>query len=175
MGEWVYRSMFSSWRWVVSFTLRPFYLRGKSPIYVLDGGCGPRSSFEDLAKRKPLILSRLELRLLGRPVRNQSLYRLRYLGSLDTGMWYLNNLQPILWPFWEIVLWKFNEMSKKNSSQSPLHTQSGKIPIYGSKQQQQINTLWSHFAHVEETVTREDKLQTMHLGISTVNDWNPCS
>jgi hypothetical protein len=42
----------------------------------------PRASLDDLEKRNILTLSGLELRPLGRPVRNQSLYRLSYSGSL---------------------------------------------------------------------------------------------
>jgi hypothetical protein len=40
MGEWRYSSTILDlgiiWRWVVSFTLLPLYLRGKSPRYTLD-------------------------------------------------------------------------------------------------------------------------------------------
>jgi hypothetical protein len=43
---------------------------------------GPRASLDDIDNRKFLTLSRLELRPLGRPARSQSLYRLRYPGSL---------------------------------------------------------------------------------------------
>jgi hypothetical protein len=43
---------------------------------------GPRTGLGDMKKRKFLPLLGLELRTLGRPVRNQSLYRLRYAGSL---------------------------------------------------------------------------------------------
>jgi hypothetical protein len=41
---------------------------------------GPRTVLEDLERRKILPLPRLELRHLGRRVRSQSLYRLRYPG-----------------------------------------------------------------------------------------------
>jgi hypothetical protein len=44
MGEWMYRPTFSwphsSWRWVVSFTPRPLYPRGKSPWFPLDKRLG---------------------------------------------------------------------------------------------------------------------------------------
>jgi hypothetical protein len=48
MKEWMYRSAFSwprhNWRWVVSFTARPFYPRGKSPRFPLDRRLGwPKS------------------------------------------------------------------------------------------------------------------------------------
>jgi hypothetical protein len=42
---------------------------------------GPRASLDDVEKRKFLTLPGLELRALGHPARNQSLYRLRYPGS----------------------------------------------------------------------------------------------
>jgi hypothetical protein len=43
---------------------------------------GPRAGLDDVEKRKFLTLPELELRLLGRPARSQSLYRLSYPGSL---------------------------------------------------------------------------------------------
>jgi hypothetical protein len=50
MWEWMYRSTFldlgTTWRWVVNFTPRPLYPRGKSPRYPLDrrlGGTQSRS------------------------------------------------------------------------------------------------------------------------------------
>jgi hypothetical protein len=47
MGEWMYRcflDLFTSWRWVVSFTPRPLYPRGKSLQYPLDRKLsGPQS------------------------------------------------------------------------------------------------------------------------------------
>jgi hypothetical protein len=42
---------------------------------------GPRAALDDVEKRKFLALPGLELRPLGRPARNQSLYRVRYLGT----------------------------------------------------------------------------------------------
>jgi hypothetical protein len=55
--------------------------RGKSPRYPLEGGwMGHRAGLDDVEK-KFLTLLGLELRLLGRPARSQSLYRLRYPGS----------------------------------------------------------------------------------------------
>jgi hypothetical protein len=47
----------------------------------MGGWVGLGASLDDLEKRKYLTLSRLELRLLGRPARSQSLYRLRHPGS----------------------------------------------------------------------------------------------
>jgi hypothetical protein len=42
----------------------------------------PRAGIDDLEKRKCLTLPGLELRSLSRPARSQSLYRLRYPGSM---------------------------------------------------------------------------------------------
>jgi hypothetical protein len=43
----------------------------------------PRAGLDDVEKRKFLTLPGLELRPLGRQARSQSLYRLRYAGSLS--------------------------------------------------------------------------------------------
>jgi hypothetical protein len=48
----------------------------------IGGWVGPRAGLDDVEKRKFLTLPGLELRLLGRPARSQSLYRLLYPGSL---------------------------------------------------------------------------------------------
>jgi hypothetical protein len=86
MGDCMYRSTFSdlgtNWSWVISFTPRPLYLRGKSPrwpLYRRFGG--PQSRSGRHGEEKILALPRLELRLLRPPARNQSLYRLSYPGS----------------------------------------------------------------------------------------------
>jgi hypothetical protein len=47
----------------------------------IGGWVDPRVGLDDVEKRKFLTLPGLELRLLGRPARNQSLYRLGYPGS----------------------------------------------------------------------------------------------
>jgi hypothetical protein len=47
----------------------------------IGGWVGPRAGLDDVEKRKFLTLPGLELRLLGRPARSQSLYRLSYPGS----------------------------------------------------------------------------------------------
>jgi hypothetical protein len=54
------------WRWVVSFTPRPLYPRGKSPRLPLD------RRLDDVENRKSWPL--------GGPARSQTLYRLRYPG-----------------------------------------------------------------------------------------------
>jgi hypothetical protein len=48
----------------------------------IGGWVDPRSGLNDVEKRKFLTLSGLELRPLGRSVRSQSLYQLRYPGSM---------------------------------------------------------------------------------------------
>jgi hypothetical protein len=86
MGEFMYRSIFfldlgTSWRWVVSFTPRPFYLRGNSLRYTLDRRLGgPQSQSGWRGEEKILDHTGIELRPLGRAARGQSLYRLRYPG-----------------------------------------------------------------------------------------------
>jgi hypothetical protein len=47
----------------------------------IGGWVDPRAGLDDVEKRTFLTLPGLELRLLGRPVPSQPLYRLRYLGS----------------------------------------------------------------------------------------------
>jgi hypothetical protein len=49
----------------------------------IGGWVGPRAGLDDVEKRKFLTLPGLELRPLGLPARSQSLYRLRYPGSID--------------------------------------------------------------------------------------------
>jgi hypothetical protein len=46
-----------------------------------------RAGLDDVEKRKFLIIPGLEPRPLGRLVRSQSLYRLRYPGSYPMGIW----------------------------------------------------------------------------------------
>jgi hypothetical protein len=65
----------TSWRWVVSFTPRPLYPRGKSPWYPLGrrlDGSQNRSGWR--GKRKFLTLPGLELWLLSHPAGSQLLY-----------------------------------------------------------------------------------------------------
>jgi hypothetical protein len=58
--------------------------RGKSVRYPLDSRLGgPTAGLDDMEKKKILPPPGLELRPLGRSARSQSLYRLRYPGSLD--------------------------------------------------------------------------------------------
>jgi hypothetical protein len=69
----------TSWKWVVSFTPRPLYPRGKSPQYPLDVRlCGPQSQSGRRGEEKILDPTGTKTRPLGRPARSQSLYRLRY-------------------------------------------------------------------------------------------------
>jgi hypothetical protein len=50
----------------------------------IGGWVGPRAGLNDVEKGKLLILPGFEFRPLGRPASRQSLYRLRYPGSLTT-------------------------------------------------------------------------------------------
>jgi hypothetical protein len=72
----------TSWGCVVSFTPLPLYPRESCPGSHWIGWVNLRAGLDDVEKRKFLILQGLDLRPLGRPARSQSLYRLRYPGSL---------------------------------------------------------------------------------------------
>jgi hypothetical protein len=70
---------------VFSLTLRPLYPGERIPgTYWIGGWVGPRAGLDDVEKRKFLTLSGLELLPFGCPARSQSLYRLRYPGSICT-------------------------------------------------------------------------------------------
>jgi hypothetical protein len=79
MGEWRYSSIIldlsTRWRWVVIFTPRPLYLRGKSPRHPLHS---PNDGLDAVEQRKIFPLLAIEIRLLSRQARNLSLYRLIY-------------------------------------------------------------------------------------------------
>jgi hypothetical protein len=70
-SEWLYKhflDLATSWRWVVSFTPQPLYLRGKSPsTHCVGGRLESRDGLDDVKKRRVLTLLGLELRPLGRP------------------------------------------------------------------------------------------------------------
>jgi hypothetical protein len=68
-------------------TLRPGrFIPGETAAgtHWIGGLVEPRAGLDDVEKRKFLILPGLELRLLDRPARSQSLYRLRYPGFILT-------------------------------------------------------------------------------------------
>jgi hypothetical protein len=72
----------TSWRWVVSFTPRPLYLRERAPgTHWIGGWVDLRAGLGDVENRKFLTLPGLELRSFCRLARSRSLYRLRYPGS----------------------------------------------------------------------------------------------
>jgi hypothetical protein len=61
-----------------------FTPRERAPgTHWIGGWVNPRTGLDDVEKRKFLNIPGLELRPLGRPARSQSLYRLRYPGSLN--------------------------------------------------------------------------------------------
>jgi hypothetical protein len=67
----------TSWRWVVSLTLRSRYPQERaSGTHLIGCWVSPRTSVDDVERRKILSLPRLKLRPLGRPARSQSLFRL---------------------------------------------------------------------------------------------------
>jgi hypothetical protein len=59
----------------------PLYTRERaSGTHWTGGYVGPRARLDDVERRRIFPLPELELRILGRPARSQSLYRLSYLG-----------------------------------------------------------------------------------------------
>jgi hypothetical protein len=85
MWEWMYRCTYSwprsSWRWVASFTRRPFYPGEEAHGKYWIGWLSPKTGLDDVERREIWPLSGLELRSFGRPARSLSLYRLHYPGS----------------------------------------------------------------------------------------------
>jgi hypothetical protein len=71
------------WRWAVRFTPRYRLARSLG---------GPHSRSRRRGEKKFLTLQSHELRLLGRPARSQSLYRLRYPGS----KWHTYSYKPTI-------------------------------------------------------------------------------
>jgi hypothetical protein len=58
----------------------------------IGGWVGPRTGLHDMGKRKFLALPGLEVQPLGRPALRQSLYRLRYPGSVPRLLRFLPSL-----------------------------------------------------------------------------------
>jgi hypothetical protein len=125
-----------SWKWVVSFTSLPLYPQEKSPWYPLalvesdwsasrpcrfihrerahgthwiGGWVGPRGGLDDMEKWKFLILPGLEPRPLGRPARSQSLYRLRYRGSIIVITYKSNAISVTPWR--PVGLWDVKDLT----------------------------------------------------------------
>jgi hypothetical protein len=68
--------------WLAS-RLGPFSpMESSAGTHCLGKWPGPKAGLDDVEKRKILILQGLELSLLNRPARSQSLYRLSYPSSL---------------------------------------------------------------------------------------------
>jgi hypothetical protein len=102
-GSWYIDPYFldlgTSWRWVVSFTLRPLYPWGKSPRYPFDSRLGGSQGWSG-RRGEEKILDPTVSRPLSRPARSQSLYRLRCFGFLlasgnkyptvNSWFWYFN-------------------------------------------------------------------------------------
>jgi hypothetical protein len=68
-------------KWSVSRPGRCIPAETVSDIHWIKGWVGPKAGLDDMEKWKFLRPSGLEPRPLGRPARNQSLYRLSYPGS----------------------------------------------------------------------------------------------
>jgi hypothetical protein len=86
----------TSWRWVVTFTARPLYTQKRAPgTHWIWGWVDPRTGLNDVEKRKFLTLPGLKLRPLGCPGRSQSLYLIRYPGSLSENSTALKFSMPL--------------------------------------------------------------------------------
>jgi hypothetical protein len=91
MGEWMHRATFFlisalvGVEWSVSRPGRVTPGEGSPGTHRIGGWVGPRAGLDEVEKRKFFTLPGFELRTLGRPVRSQPLYRLRYPGSI----WYV--------------------------------------------------------------------------------------
>jgi hypothetical protein len=73
-----------------NLTPRPLYPAERYPgTHWIRGWVDPRAGLDDVGKRNFLILPGLELRPFGRPARSQSLYRLRFPGTVYTYMGFL--------------------------------------------------------------------------------------
>jgi hypothetical protein len=88
IGEWMYRSTFSSstlvgGEWSASRPCRFTPGERAHDAHWIGGWVDPRAGMEDAENTKLLTLPGLELRPLGRPARSQSLYRLSYPDSLQ--------------------------------------------------------------------------------------------
>jgi hypothetical protein len=85
MGEWIFlTSALVGGDWSPSRPSR-FTPGERTPgTNWIGGWVGPRAGLDDVEKRKLLTLPGLEIRTLGCPARNQSLYRLRYPDSWAT-------------------------------------------------------------------------------------------
>jgi hypothetical protein len=93
-----FRDLGTSWRWVVHFTFRPLYSRGRIPgTHWIRGWVDLRAGLGDLEKWNFLTLPGLKLRPLSRPACNQSLYRLRYPGSFKYSKTSQNFIEPPLY------------------------------------------------------------------------------
>jgi hypothetical protein len=90
-GKWIYiyihiflTSTLAGGKWSASSPGR-FTLGERFPsTHWIGDWVDPRAGVDDVEKRKFMTLPRLELRSLGRPASSQSLYQLRYPGSLST-------------------------------------------------------------------------------------------
>jgi hypothetical protein len=76
----------------------------------IGGWMDPRAGLDDMEKRKFLTLPGLELRLLSRPARSQSLYRLSYPGSVKYILYFIRHYTD-LWKMQALYLvsWKNEE------------------------------------------------------------------
>jgi hypothetical protein len=85
MGEWIHIFLTSTLTGGECSASRPGRFTAEESVtgtHWIGVWVDPRAGQNDMEKRKILTLSGLELRPLSRPAHSQSLYRLRYPGSL---------------------------------------------------------------------------------------------
>jgi hypothetical protein len=80
-------------KWVVSFTPRPLYSRGRTPVLILkEAGCAPESVWTRWRRENSQSPPVIEPRSSYRPARSQSLCWLRYPGSCNWLVTWLHTL-----------------------------------------------------------------------------------
>jgi hypothetical protein len=91
-------------KWSASNSGRFTLGEGACGTHLIGGWVGPNADVDDVGKRKFLTLPEFELQTLGRPAPNQSLYRLRYPGSLPLHIHiYICFNYYILGPSWKTL------------------------------------------------------------------------
>jgi hypothetical protein len=102
----------------------------------IGGWVGPRTSLDDVERRKILILSGPELRPFGRPTRSQSLYRQHYPSPYKMGYKYVCNFQTHYYCFMRFTVKKRRLLKcfllvrhSKNKSTKPQETYKRSKPI----------------------------------------------
>jgi hypothetical protein len=123
-GELMYRSMFSWSRyWLEALASRHDHFTPRERAHGIPwigGWVGSGARLDDVEKWKFLTLPGLELRLLGRPARSQSIYRLIHSPGLSEGK-YENVNQDGRFQVGVQVRFPWNESLKRYCWANPLH------------------------------------------------------